>query len=209
VKLGLFGGSFDPIHEGHLEPVRAARQELGLDRVLYLPTAQPPHKPDRRFASAWARYAMVELALLEEEGLFASAFELTPARTAYTVETLRHFRQELPAAELTLLIGTDSYRDLPTWYRWEEVLQLASLAVVIRPGVEIDPTAPTAREEPAALEFARHNGRVRYVANRPVPFSSTQVRAALVERSAAAEGFLTAALHPRVLQYIRKYDLYR
>jgi nicotinate-nucleotide adenylyltransferase len=206
MKLGLFGGSFDPIHEGHLGPVRAARRELGLDRVLYLPTAQPPHKPDRRFAPAWSRFAMVELALLEEAGLFASAFELTPASTAYTVETLRHFRQESPEAELTLLIGADSYRDLATWYRWEEILDLASLAVLARPGVTLQ--SPSSGG-PASQQTAAETGRVRFVTNRPVAFSSTQIRAALEDRTAAAEALLGEALHPRVLQYIRKYDLYR
>ena len=80
MKLGLFGGSFDPIHRGHIEPVQAARKALGLERVIYLPTAVPPHKPGRILAPAHARYAMVEMALLEEEGLYASTFELTLGR---------------------------------------------------------------------------------------------------------------------------------
>src|SRR5947208_4241718 len=102
MKVGLFGGSFDPIHRGHIEPVRKARRALGLDRVIYLPTARPPHKPGGALAPAPARYAMVELALLFEDGLCASAYELTADRPAYTIETLEHFRAELPDAELFL-----------------------------------------------------------------------------------------------------------
>ena len=112
MKVGLFGGSFDPIHRGHLDPVRAAMRDLGLDRVIYLHTARPPHKPGRALAPALARYAMVELALLGEEGLYASAHELTLDRPAYTIETLEHFRRQMPAAELYLLIGGDSFADL-------------------------------------------------------------------------------------------------
>ena len=100
MKIGLFGGSFDPIHRGHVEPVREARRRLGLERVIYLPTATPPHKPRRALAPALARFAMVELALLGEEGLYVSAHELTPERPAYTVETLEHFRRQMPEAEL-------------------------------------------------------------------------------------------------------------
>ena len=99
MKLGLFGGSFDPIHRGHIDPVREAKRTLGLDRVLYLPTARPPHKPGRVLTPAYARYAMVEMALLGEDGLYASTHELTPDRPAYTVETLEHFHRTLPGNE--------------------------------------------------------------------------------------------------------------
>src|SRR5581483_10939387 len=85
MKIGLFGGSFDPIHRGHVEPVRAAVAALHLDRVFFLPTAHPPHKSGRRFAPPLARFAMVELGLLADERLFASTYELRDEPT-YTVE---------------------------------------------------------------------------------------------------------------------------
>ena len=138
MRLGLFGGSFDPIHAGHVLPVREARQALGLDKILYLPTAHPPHKPRRLMAPPHARYAMVELALLGEEGLFASPYELTLDRPAYTVETLEHFRQQEPAADLHLLIGSDSFADLNHWVRWREIPGLARLVVLARPGWSLD-----------------------------------------------------------------------
>src|SRR4030095_712768 len=99
---------FDPIHRGHIEPVREARRMLGLDRVIYLPTAKPPTRPGRPLAPASARYTMVELALLAEEGLYASAHELTLDRPAFTIETLEHFRGGLPGSALFLLLGGDS-----------------------------------------------------------------------------------------------------
>jgi cytidyltransferase-like protein len=107
-RVGLFGGSFDPIHQGHIAPVQMARQALAIERVLYLPTAHPPHKPEHVMAPPLARYAMVELALLGQSGLYASSFELTHERPAYTIDTVAHFRRELPGCRLFLLIGSDS-----------------------------------------------------------------------------------------------------
>ena len=189
MNVGLFGGSFDPIHSGHVEPVKAALRRLDLDRVLYLVTADPPHKPGRVRAPAWARFAMVELALLEEPALFASALELTPGRQAYTVETLRHFRAHEPGWRLHLLVGADSYRDLETWREWREIERLAQVVVLGRPGISV----------------ARREGdRSVWIEEAPVPVSSTELRRQLAGgRAPGAE-----ALHPRVLEYARKYRLY-
>jgi nicotinate-nucleotide adenylyltransferase len=202
VKLGLFGGSFDPVHYGHVRPVEEARRQLGLDRVLYLPTAAPPHKPRRAFAPALARYAMVEMALLDEPGLWASPHELTLGRPAYTVETLEHFRRQLPEAALHLLVGGDAFVDLPHWVRWREILVLARLVVLVRPGW--DPTA-VLDSLPPELGAAVAAGRVDWVENQPVTVSSTELR----EMLARGEEPPAAAMPPLVVQYIRKYDLYR
>lgn len=202
MKLGLFGGSFDPPHRGHVEPVRAAWAALGLDRVLFLPTAQPPHKPERRFAPALARFAMVELALLAEEGLYASAHELTPGVPAYTIETLEHFRRELPAAELWLLLGADSFAGLHTWRRHREILSLARLGVLPRPGWD---AARVEREAAPEVLATLHAGSACWVPGAAVDLSSTQIRAQLSRGEDPPSG----ALAPLVLDYVRKYALYR
>jgi nicotinate-nucleotide adenylyltransferase len=202
LRLGLFGGSFDPIHSGHLLPVREARQRLGLDRVVYLPTARPPHKPGRDFAPAHARYAMVELALLHEVGFEASPLELSHDRPSYTVETLERFRQERPEAELSLLIGGDSFADLPQWRRWEEIPALARVVVLARPGWKF---ATPLAEAPAPLRRAAEEGRVVLLDTSPVPVSSTELRARLARGETPPEGWVPEL----VLEYIRKYDLYR
>ncbi len=199
-RIGLFGGSFDPIHFGHIRPVQEARRALGIDRVLYLPTAMPPHKPRRRLASPHARYAMVELALLEEEGLYASAYELTPERPAYTIETLEHFRQAYPEAELVLLLGFDSFLDLPTWKRFAELPRLARLAILARPGWQA-----AAASLPAALAELVAGGRVDLLAQEPVAISSTELRALFARGLRPAPGLLPEA----VVHYVQKYDLYR
>lgn len=200
MKIGLFGGSFDPIHSGHLETVRAAREALDLERVLYLPTAQPPHKPGRRLAPALARYAMVELALLAEEGLYASSFELTFGRPAYTIDSLEHFRRTEPEAELYLLIGGDSFLELEAWWRWREIAEAARLVVLARPGSEL----PREKISPALSELL-DSGRARVLSERTVDLSSTQLR----EMLGRGEEPPIAALHPLVLDYIHKYRLYR
>jgi nicotinate-nucleotide adenylyltransferase len=200
VKLGLFGGSFDPIHAGHVAPVRAARAALGLDRVFFLPTAHPPHKSGRRFAPALARFAMVELALLHEEGMLVSTHELGP-EPAYTVETLEHFHAELPNSDLHLLLGTDSLAQIESWRRWRELVELARIVVLTRPGSE---SALRIDALPPELRAACQAGRLLFVEHEPVPLSATAIREAL----AAGDDPPPGALHPLVLDYARKYRLY-
>lgn len=201
-RVGLFGGSFDPIHAGHVLPAAEARAQLGLDRVIYLPTARPPHKPKRCFAPAWARYAMVELALLAEDGLYASPHELTLGRHAYTVETIQAFRRRWPRVALSLLIGSDSFAELPTWRRWEELATAVRLVVLARPGWEVERVIA---ELPAALAGKVEAGEVDVVAGRPVDLSATEIRQTLARGEEPPPG----ALATPVLDYIRKYALYR
>lgn len=200
MKLGLFGGSFDPIHRGHIEPVQAARKALGLDRVIYLPTAVPPHKPGRVLAPAHARYAMVEMALLEEEGLYASTFELTLERPAYTIETLEHFRETMPGVDLHLLIGGDSYADLDHWVRWREIADAARLVVLTRPGWILE----EAFLSPDLADLAK-SGRVVFLGQPPVDVSSTRLR----EMFSRGEQPPAGSVPESVVRYVHKYDLYR
>lgn len=199
-RVGLFGGSFDPIHAGHVRPVQAARRALGLDRVIYLPTALPPHKPKRAFAPAHARYTMVEMALLDEPGLYASPHELTLERPAYTIETLEHFARELPGADLHLLVGGDSFLELVTWRRWRDILAAARLVVLARPGFAV-------AGAPAELVEASRaaDGRVTFIEHEPVDLSATAIRALLARGEAPPPGSLARS----VLDYVCKYALYR
>ena len=201
MKIGVFGGSFDPIHYGHIQPVREARRRLGLDRVLYLPTASPPHKPGRQTAPAWSRFAMVELALLREPGLQVSPLELTPGRPAYTVDSLARLQSEHPDDELWLIIGGDNFAELPTWKSWRRLARLARLAVLVRPREK------RALEDswPPELRRLAASDRVEFVPNRPVSISSTRLR----ELLAAGEDPPPRTMPRVVLEYIRKYSLYR
>ena len=202
MKLGLFGGSFDPIHFGHIRPVQEARNKLELDRVVFLPTAIPPHKPGRQFAPPHARYAMVELALLDERDFSVSPLELTPERPAYSVDSLHHFQRRYPDAELYLILGGDGFAELHTWRRWREIVRVAEIAVLTRPNWRWEEV----REEvPAEIAQLAKSDRVHFVVNEPVAVSATELR----ERLAAGEEPPAGALPGLVLKYIRKYSLYQ
>jgi nicotinate-nucleotide adenylyltransferase len=136
MRLGIFGGSFDPIHVGHLIVAQEALHRAELDRLLVLPTARPPHKPSRELARIADRLAMVRLAIAGTPGLEAAETE-AHGGTAYTVDTLRWARAVHGAgAELFLVIGEDSLAELPTWREPEEILRLATLLVYPRRGAE-------------------------------------------------------------------------
>lgn len=219
MKLGIFGGSFDPVHWGHVRPVQEARRRLGLDKVVYLPTATPPHKRDPEsapVAPAAARYAMVEMALLPEEGLFASHHELRPEEPSYTVETLEHFRRGGEEAgielDLHLILGSDSLAELHTWRRWRDVLGLARLVVLGRPGAALaglgSGLPELDRELGEALGPLLDRGDVVFVEDVTVDLSSTGIRRRLAEESYDGE-WMEEALPPLVVDYLRKYRPYR
>jgi nicotinate-nucleotide adenylyltransferase len=199
VRIGLYGGSFDPIHYGHLVPVRAARRELALDRVVYLPTGRPPHKSPR-VAPAEHRFAMVELALAAEEGCVVCRHELDESRPSFTIDTVERFRRERLDDEPVLLVGADSWHDFESWRDWRRLLDLVELAVLVRPGRE-PPPGELVGERAAAVE----RGRVRFVANQPLEISSRDLR----RRLRRGEEISRHEVPLVVLDYIRKYDLYR
>jgi nicotinate-nucleotide adenylyltransferase len=201
VRLGLYGGSFDPIHRGHLDPVRETMAELALDRVIYLPTAYPPHKGDRDLAAPFHRYVMVELALLDDPRSLVSPHELVEG-VSYTVESVRHFQQREPEAELFLLFGSDSFVHLESWREWRELPRLARIVVMRRPGWE---NATRVESLSPGLAALVEGGDVLFAANRPIEAAATALRRQL----AAGHDIAVGEVPARVLQYIRKYDLYR
>ena len=203
MKIGVFGGSFDPIHRGHVEPVAAARRALGLDRVLFVPTARPPHKPERRLAPALARYAMAELALLDFPELEVASLELFAERPTYTIESLERLRGERPGDEIWLLVGADSFLALHTWRRFRDLLAGFPVGVLARPGAGT--AAPPATALAPELAAALGGARVEWVANPPLAISASEIR----DRLARGEEPLAGWLDPRVLKFVHKYRLYR
>jgi nicotinate-nucleotide adenylyltransferase len=134
MRLGLFGGSFDPVHYGHLMLAECCREQCRLDEVWFLPTAIPPHKQDRRCLPAANRIEMLELALAGHEAFTVCRYEAERGGVNYTVDTLAHFRDEDPTRELFFLVGADMLHDLPHWRNAVGVCELAVLVVVRRPG---------------------------------------------------------------------------
>lgn len=132
MRLGILGGSFDPVHHGHLILARDAQEKLELDRVIFVPANVSPHKTGTIPANAMDRLEMLRLALADEEGFAVVDFELVRPAPSYTVETLRHLQSQHPGSELVLLIGSDNVEKFPTWHEAENIPQLARLAVMER-----------------------------------------------------------------------------
>lgn len=163
--MGLFGGSFDPIHHAHLIVAQSALEQLGLDRVLLLVSAAQPLKPGHG-APALDRLRMVELAVEGCPGLVADGREVARGGPTYTVDTLRELADEHPGAELVLILGSDAVAELPRWRDAEEVTRRARVAVVHRAGTPM-PAGAAAVEIPA-LDLSSTAIRARAAAGRPL-----------------------------------------
>lgn len=134
MRLGIFGGTFDPPHIGHLIVAQDAMAALGLDGVIFVPAAQPPHKLDESIAPPAVRLAMVRAAIAGTDGFEVDDVELRRKGPSWSVDTLREFRKRLPDADLHLLIGSDQFAEFDTWREPAEIRRLARLVVLAREG---------------------------------------------------------------------------
>jgi nicotinate-nucleotide adenylyltransferase len=144
MRIGLYGGTFDPVHWGHLIVAEQARIELELQRVFFILTPNPPHKSGAAISPVAQRLAMLELALRDHPAFEISTAELDRAGMSYTVDTVRYFRAqpEFAGAELFLMLGADSLVELQNWYDPQTIIRLAKLAVYARPGLDLTQVAP-------------------------------------------------------------------
>jgi nicotinate-nucleotide adenylyltransferase len=136
MRIGVFGGSFDPVHIGHLIVAECCREQAGLERVLFLPASVPPHKQDRRMAPGPLRLEMLELAIAGHEGFAVCDEEIARGGVSYTVDTLEALLMRRPDDEHLLLLGVDALAGLPTWRLPKRILELVRLLVVERAGVD-------------------------------------------------------------------------
>jgi nicotinate-nucleotide adenylyltransferase len=138
-RLGVLGGTFDPIHHGHLVAAGEAHYQLGLDKVLFVPAGSPPHKPDRPILPGDQRLRMIELAIAGKAHFDTSRVDLDRPGPCYTVDTLRLLRGQWgPQTTLFFIEGVDSLSEISTWYQPQRLIELCELAVVERPGVQLD-----------------------------------------------------------------------
>jgi nicotinate-nucleotide adenylyltransferase len=195
VNLAIFGGTFDPIHNAHLEIARAARREYFLDRILFVPASQPPHKPEQCCADYESRFEMVRLACAEHPAFEPSRLE-APGRDrgrSYTIQTIRRVASHLtPHDRLFFLIGADAFAELTTWYHWRQIVQEVEFIVVNRPGYPMNESAVP----PGA--------RVHWLRSVNCNISSTEVRQRL-KMGLSTRGLLP----PAVARYISRHQLYR
>ncbi|MEP6900359.1 MAG: nicotinate-nucleotide adenylyltransferase, partial [Actinomycetota bacterium] len=136
-KIAFYGGSFDPLHNGHLMIARALSELFELDEFVFIPAFHAPHKKDKKPTSAFHRFAMLCLATNEEEKIKVSKMELDVPERPYTVETLERLKNELNETEIFFVMGADSWAEITTWREWEKVLTLVNIIVVTRPDYEI------------------------------------------------------------------------
>ncbi|MBI4556932.1 MAG: nicotinate-nucleotide adenylyltransferase [Candidatus Hydrogenedentes bacterium] len=189
-RIGVFGGTFDPIHCAHLEIARTAVREAALDRVLFVVSACPPHKRMRSpIAKVEDRYAMVRAAVKDELKMEASCLEIDRPGPSYTVETLETLRALHPDAQLFLILGMDSLVDLPHWKHPQRILELARLLVVRRPGTWNIPESV--------------KGHFELLSLRETTLSSTEVR-----RRVSAGEDVREMLPAAVEQLIREKNIY-
>ena len=193
-QIGIFGGTFNPIHNGHLHLLQEAEKSLSLDRILVIPTNIPPHKRAEDLAPGADRLEMARLAVMEYKNVFVSDIELKAKGKSYTVLTLKKLKALFPEDTFTLLMGADMLLTFDKWYRWEEILTLAGLAAFARGD----------GEEQILLQKARTLPGARVVRVEPLPLSSTQVREII-----RAGGDVSGMVPEEVFRYIVRRGLYQ
>ncbi|WP_440875500.1 nicotinate-nucleotide adenylyltransferase [Thalassotalea sp. PLHSN55] len=209
-RIGLYGGSFDPIHWGHINSAKHLANWLALDKLTLIPNRIPPHKNASNI-DASHRHNMVKLVCQQESLFTVDDRELVKTSTSYTVETLAELKQEQPQSTLFFLIGMDSLQTFTTWHRWQDILQLAHIVVSTRPGYcpknnnqEVQTLLAQYQVNQVADTKHRSAGCILLAPEKNWDISSTQLRAAVNNQSKCTD------LAPKyILDYINRYKLYR
>jgi len=218
-RIAIYGGTFDPVHFGHLEVARRVTELFGIDEFLFVPARVAPHKLDRKVSSPLHRYAMLALATETDSRLLISTFELDEAAPRYTVDTLAHFRLRSDTfADLFFVMGADQWLEIASWRDWERLTTLANIIVVTRPGIEfstanvgeaiakrvVDLRGRTSEHDLPTVDPESRKIFVTDVVM--VDVSATQVRRAAREN---LKEDMDRLVPVEVGNYIRKYGLYR
>ena len=213
-RIGAYGGTFDPVHNGHIEVARAVARIFELDTLLLIPAHRPPHKDADSISDAYHRYAMAVLATLDESRISVSTIELEAPDKPYSFETVERLKKAYgPGTELFFIVGADSFEEINTWREPDRLLAGANLVAVTRPGYEVrishlsEPMRKSIVDLRGGLPFKREDRSSSRVyltdcANNDV--SSTEIRRRV--RSGESIGGLAPA---RVVSYVEKYGLYR
>jgi nicotinate-nucleotide adenylyltransferase len=212
MRIGLMGGSFNPVHNAHLRIAGEAQAACQLDRVIFIPAADPPHKPLAGNVSFEHRSRMVEMAIAGRPDFEVSTVEAERGGKSYSVDTIRTFRERFPGDDLFFIIGGDSFLELGLWHRYAEIFPLCNLIVVERPGCPVvNPLG--ALPEAVRVEFTRdgETGRLThrsgttlfFITGSPLELSSTEIR-----RLAAAGADLGRYVPHDVAAYISQQRIY-
>ncbi len=211
-RIGIMGGMFDPVHNGHLQLAHGARAYCRLDTVKLVPCGTPVHR-DKALASAAQRIAMLELACGDQAWLQVDTRECKSAAPSYTWDTASALRAEYPEAALFLLLGLDAFLALDTWYRWRELFALVHLLVAVRPGYRFAPEklAPEFRQEVAARMTEQVDTAAQQQAGRILlaELSLPEVSSTLVRQKLDAGDDVAALVPPPVARYMTTNGLYK
>ncbi|HAS79129.1 MAG TPA: nicotinate (nicotinamide) nucleotide adenylyltransferase [Ruminococcus sp.] len=195
-KTGIFGGSFNPVHNGHIHLAQSVMQQLELDRIILMPANIPPHKQYDDYIDGSDRLEMCRLASEGIQGIEVSGWEISQNNISYSYNTVMHFRETCPDDRLYLLAGSDMLLSFDTWFRYRDILAEAALAVVSRE-----------KNDSLQLVSKKHElekyGEIIIVNAEPVVISSTQIR-----KSIKNHQFYSCYLDKKVVQYIKQKKLY-
>lgn len=216
-RIAFYGGSFDPVHNGHLLISQRLAALFALDGFVFIPAFHAPHKPDRKPTSAYHRYAMLALATKDEAKISVSKMELDVPERPYTVETLGRLKESLPDARIFFVMGADSWMDILTWREWENVLTMVDHIVVTRPGYDIsfDHVTDAVRNRIVDL---RDGNTIALDARPAAPGSQIYVSDAVeldISASTLRKDIRSGAagwqanLPVEVAKYIEKYQIYK
>lgn len=206
MNVGVLGGTFDPIHLGHVAAAEAAQTSLSLDSIMLVPSRIPPHRRDPTTATAEHRFAMAQLVAAEHPGWSASRIELDRKGRSYTFDTLTELNH--PGTQIFFIIGSDAFAEIATWSRYPAVLDLAHFVVVSRPGITLDSLrarVPSAFSRPFDAAYRGRPAKTRVIlveADTP-DVSSTEIR-----RRVRAGESLSEFVPESVADYIRTHRLY-
>ena len=207
-RLGVFGGMFDPVHNGHIEAARYAKDLLSLDLVKLIPCNIPNHKM-RSHASAEHRLALLEIAIEDESGIEVDDIELQKSSVSYSVKTLRAIKAQKLARSITFILGMDSFNSITSWFDWEELFSICSFFVLGRSGLSVDREISESMQLGKRLTdnipefYSESAGKVFIASNFSIDLSSTSVRAKL-----NADLGMDNCLKREVFDYIADKNLY-
>jgi nicotinate-nucleotide adenylyltransferase len=203
MRIAILGGTFDPIHNGHLAAAQSVADTFQVDEVHFVPTFSPPHKP-RGLTSPFHRFAMVALATISFERFRTSTIEVDALEKRYTVETLEAMKKAYPDSELLFIVGTDMFQEIETWRNFRRLFELAHLVIVNRPGFPFrEDVAPFQILDEKQTVTLPKDPTVFYLPFVKQPISSTDIRS---ERKKGAE--VSHCLPPLVWSYIERNKLY-
>jgi nicotinate-nucleotide adenylyltransferase len=198
MNIGIFGGTFNPVHKGHVTALEKILQAVSLDRVLVMPDRLPPHKSAENLISGEDRLNMCRLAFGHIDKAEVCDYELSKQGKSYSVLTLRHFHSLYPDDRLYFIMGSDMLLSFDKWYRYEEILSISGLICMSRSAED------TARLEPKAEKLREKGGEIKVVSAEPFEVSSSQIREMLKKNLDC-----TCYLDENVVQYIKDNNLYR